>query len=169
MGVSGAQFDRDQARILSWGDDRTVRLWDASSGQALGAAMRHEVSLSGVSGAQFDRDQTRILSWGGDGTMRLWDASSGQPVGAVMRHEESMPGVWGAQFDRDQTRILSWGGDGTVRLWDVSALMAGNALDVACRRLPDRDLSGLKVRTGIDIVGDLCGPDMPGPETAAPD
>jgi hypothetical protein len=30
--VRGAIFDKAEARILSWSDDQTVRLWDAATG-----------------------------------------------------------------------------------------------------------------------------------------
>ena len=31
--VNGALFSRDESRILSWSDDRTLRLWDAATGR----------------------------------------------------------------------------------------------------------------------------------------
>ena len=117
-GLRSVAIGVDERLVLSWGSDGTIRLWDASTGQPVGAVMHHDGPDSIVFGAQFDRDQARILSWGSDRTVRLWDASSGRSVGAPMRHEGS---VSGAQFDRDQARILSWGSDGTVRLWGASS------------------------------------------------
>ena len=58
--VSGALFSRDDRRILSWSNDRTLRLWDAATGAPIGPAMKHDGS---VSGALFSRDERRILSW----------------------------------------------------------------------------------------------------------
>ena len=50
-GVRGAAFSRDESRILSWGADNTVRLWDVSTGRELVPAMRHEGGVGGVRGA----------------------------------------------------------------------------------------------------------------------
>ena len=36
--VLGAVFDKAEARILSWSNDKTVRLWDAATGAPIGAA-----------------------------------------------------------------------------------------------------------------------------------
>ena len=45
--VAGARFDQDERRILSWSDDQTLRLWDAATGAAIGAPMRHEGPVYG--------------------------------------------------------------------------------------------------------------------------
>ena len=72
--VSGAVFNQDETRILTWSDDGTARLWDASDGSSIGQPMKHD---SFVNGAVFNKDETRILTWSEDGTARLWDASDG--------------------------------------------------------------------------------------------
>jgi hypothetical protein len=116
-GVSGIVLSKDERFILSWGEDGTVRLWQAHDGAAV-AVMQHEAS-SGVQGATFNRDESRILSWGEDETVRLWQASDGQAI-TVMKHEAVGMRVGGATFNRDESRILSWDMDGTVRLGQAS-------------------------------------------------
>ena len=95
-----------RVRILSWGHDDTVRLWDASTGRELVPAMRHEGSGLGAA---------RILSWGGF-NVRLWDASTGRELVPAMGHNLA---VWRATFSPDESHILSAGAD-AVRLWDAS-------------------------------------------------
>jgi hypothetical protein len=63
-GVDGAQFNRDESRILTWGGDKTARLWDARTGQQIGPAVQHEDMVDG--------DESRILTWSTDGTARVW-------------------------------------------------------------------------------------------------
>ena len=58
--VSGAVFNQDETRILTWSDDGTARLWDASDGSSIGQPMKHD---SAVIGAVFNKDETRILTW----------------------------------------------------------------------------------------------------------
>ena len=110
-GVGGATFNRDGSRVLSWGDDGTVRLWQASDGAAL-AVMKHK---GRVGGATFNRDESRILSWGDDGTVRLWQASDGAAI-AVMKHEGE---CGGRDLQSGWEPRPQLGGDGTVRLWDI--------------------------------------------------
>ena len=59
--------------------DKTLRLWDASTGAAIGEPMRHEDI---VLGALYSPDGKRILSWSKDKTLRLWDASRARRSGA---------------------------------------------------------------------------------------
>ena len=67
--VYGAQFSRDESRILTWSWDKTARLWDARTGKQLGPALEHQ---GPVSGAQFNQDESRILTWSTDKTVRVW-------------------------------------------------------------------------------------------------
>jgi hypothetical protein len=85
-GDAGDRLTKDERRIVSWSADRTVRLWDAATGQQIGPAMKHERP---VPGALLTKDERRILSWSEDGTLRLWDAATGQQIGLTMEHEFS--------------------------------------------------------------------------------
>ena len=40
--VNGAAYSPDGKRILSWSLDKTLRLWDAATGAAIGEPLRHE-------------------------------------------------------------------------------------------------------------------------------
>jgi hypothetical protein len=115
--VNGAVYSPDGKRILSWSDDKTLRLWDAATGAAIGGPLRHG---GPVSGAVYSPDGKRILSWSDDKTLRLWDAATGAAIGNPMRHES---GVSGAVYSPDGKRILSWSSwsnDQTLRLWDAA-------------------------------------------------
>jgi hypothetical protein len=68
----GAIYSPDGKRILSWSSDKTLRLWDAATGAAIGEPLRHE---DVVKGAVYSPDGKRILSWSEDKTLRLWDVS----------------------------------------------------------------------------------------------
>ena len=137
-------------RILSWSEDRTLRLWDAATDAPIGAPMKHEGS---VYGALFAPDGRRILSWSEDRTLRLWDAATDAPIGAPMKHEGP---VYGALFAPDKRRILSWSEDKTLRLWDaatgapIGAPMKHESLVVGALFAPDgrpaASCRGLKTR-----------------------
>ena len=66
----GVAFSPDGQRIISGSWDRTLRLWDANSGQPIGAPMAgHSKPVSSVA---FSPDGRRIVSGSWDGTVRLW-------------------------------------------------------------------------------------------------
>jgi hypothetical protein len=93
--------------------DRTVHIWDATSGQ-------HLVLLSGhsdlIGSAAFSPDDSRIVTASSDQTARVWDASRGQQLLLLRGHTGQ---VWSAEFSPDGRHILTAGSDHTARLWDA--------------------------------------------------
>ncbi|MBR1255187.1 TIR domain-containing protein [Bradyrhizobium sp. AUGA SZCCT0240] len=111
--VRGALYDHN-GHILSWSDDRTLRVWDVATGAPVGPAMKHD---GPVTGAQFSHNERRILSWSKDKTVRLWDAVTGSQTGLPMSHGGV---VGGALFSHKEEHVLSWSHDRTLRLWDAT-------------------------------------------------
>src|SRR5262249_3443284 len=108
--IRGAQFSRDEARVLTWSWDGTARLWEVSKAEPL-QTFKHD---SYITGAQFSRDETRVLTWSWDKTARLWEVSKAEPLRTVERGGGEM----GGQFSREETRMLTWSGDKTARVWE---------------------------------------------------
>ena len=66
----------DGKRMLSWGDDRTVRLWDVETGKELRKLEGHTDKAAGV----FSPDGKQVLTFSPDKTLRLWDVESGKEL-----------------------------------------------------------------------------------------
>ncbi len=99
--------------IASASSDRTVRLWDASTGTPIGRPIRHE---RGVLSVEFDADGGRIVTATEDGVIRVWDVRTQRPLSQPMLHAGA---VWLASFSADGRRIVAGCAGGVARIWDA--------------------------------------------------
>jgi len=112
--VDAVAFSPDGKTVLTGGDDRTARLWDAASGQPIGQPIRHGGVVFGVA---VSPDGKTLLTGSRDKTARLWDAATGQPVGSPLPHGGEVMAV---AYSPDGRTILTGSMDGTARLWDIA-------------------------------------------------
>src|SRR5947207_1781204 len=73
-GVMSVAFSPDSARLASASLDKTVKIWDASSGECLQTLEGHSNRVLSVA---FSPDSARLASVSYD-TVKIWDASSGE-------------------------------------------------------------------------------------------
>src|SRR5213075_2559920 len=93
--------------------DRTIKLWNAESGEAIGELTGNQAWVPGL---VFSPDGALLASAGSDQTIRLWDTKSWAPVATLRGHEDEMYCV---AFSPDGRRLISGDKDGSVRLWQV--------------------------------------------------
>jgi WD40 repeat protein len=109
-----ATFDLTGRMIATGGEDQTVRLWDAGTGQALTPPLKHAAPVISVA---FSPDGRRLLSASRDGTARVWDVETGLPAHPPLTHGGPVCNAW---FTKDARQVITGSEDGAVRLWDLS-------------------------------------------------
>ena len=84
----------DREVIVSGGNDQTVRIWDAVTGQPAGPPLIGHTSwvLAVAVGRAGDREV--IVSGGYDQTVRIWDAVTGQPASPPLTGHTGAVAQW---------------------------------------------------------------------------
>lgn len=99
--------------LASGGYDKSVRVWDLSSGEEIAYFPGH---LGSVRGLAFSSDCLTLLSAGNDHVIRCWDLPSGQETHRLEGHTKP---VISLAVSSDGRRAVSGSNDRTVRVWQM--------------------------------------------------
>jgi WD40 repeat protein len=127
-----AHFSPDESTMVTCGTGEGARVWDVTTGEAIGVPLRHQGIIFS---AQFSQDGKKILTGGMDGTARLWDVATGKQLGPPLRHKERVHQV--AFWPDGRTIVtttdvagLGQSSPGTAHYWSMPAPLVGSAEQV---------------------------------------
>ena len=111
---SAMAYSPVESILASGGWDRTIRLWDTTTGEDIKTLTGHR---SGIRSLAFSPDGKIIASGSYDRTVRLWDVDTGETVHTLTEHTDRVTSV---AFSPNGDMVASGSWDQTVRLWDVA-------------------------------------------------
>ena len=117
--INAVDFDpNDSQRLVSAGDDKTLRLWNVETGKQI--VEIKDAHYNSIQAVAFSRDGNALVSGSVDNTIKVWkvgntsiDARQGL---SKMAHNDA---VFSVAFNSRGDRIVSGSADRSVRIWDA--------------------------------------------------
>jgi formylglycine-generating enzyme required for sulfatase activity/WD40 repeat protein len=110
-GIRSIAISPDGKRLVTGGEDGTIRLWDMTAAKHLAIVGIHPRPVLAVA---ISSDGRRALSGGEDEMVRLWDLDSKKEIACFTGHTGAVRAV---AFSPDGLRAASGSADYTLRLW----------------------------------------------------
>ena len=140
-------FSPDGTTLASGSADRTIRLWDASTGNTIRTLSGHRGNVYSVA---FSPDGTILASGSSDDIIRLWDASTGDPIITLRGHRDV---VYSVAFSPDGETLASGSFDNTIRLWKLPAKVSITPSQVESPAIGKQFSVNVSIASGESIGG----------------
>jgi WD40 repeat protein/serine/threonine protein kinase len=139
----------DGARLVTAGDDHTVRVWSVADGHEL---QRIDFPGGIIRRLAFFPDDRRILAGSDLGELLVIDPGHGGQVAPLARHAESIGGV---AFSRDGRWLAVGGGHGWVQVRDGVTLEPKRELSLGSESVVSLDFSPVEPRLLVGLGGSV--------------
>jgi WD40 repeat protein len=118
--VVGFAHASDRARLVTWGTDSHIRIWNLHSNSVI-ASFKSPMAV--VNGAAFSPAKNILFLWGTDASIRIVDAENGRAAGSLPAAEDPATGVSAVRISPDGKFAASAGyRERRVKLWDLASL-----------------------------------------------
>ncbi len=111
--VRSVVFSPDGKLLATASIDKTVKIWDAETGQEIRTLSGH---TDWVNAAAFSPDGKFIASASRDKTVKIWNVESGEPIKTLAGHSDWITSV---AFSPDGKLLTSASKDATIKIWNV--------------------------------------------------
>ncbi|KAG7424302.1 Vegetative incompatibility protein HET-E-1 [Fusarium oxysporum f. sp. raphani] len=111
--VDSVVFSHDSKKVASASSDKTIRIWNAETGECERVLEGHS---SYVHSVVFSHDSKKVASASLDKKVRIWNAETGECERVLEGHSDS---VWSVVFSHDSKKVASASRDKTVRIWNA--------------------------------------------------
>jgi tetratricopeptide (TPR) repeat protein len=111
-----AAISSDGKIIASGGEDKTIKLWEVSSGKLLQNFIGHSERINTVA---FSPDGQLIASGDDDNTIRVWNIGTGEELYTLMGDSNSFGQIKFVGFSPNGETLISGVGGGTIKVWNI--------------------------------------------------
>ncbi|WP_193196502.1 serine/threonine-protein kinase [Nostoc sp. MG11] len=111
--VNSVAFAPDGKTLASGSDDRTIKLWNLSTGKEIYSLRNHSGWIWNIA---FAPDGKTLASASADKTIKLWNLSTGKEIRTLEGHSN---GVAAVAFSPDGKTLASGSLDKTIKLWNL--------------------------------------------------
>jgi WD40 repeat protein len=111
--INAVAVSADGRHVISASEDKTLKVWDLSTGWELRALVGHS---SWVLGVAVTPDGQQAVSASHDNTLKVWNLESGSDLGTLVGHSDPVNDV---AVTPDGLRAISASDDNTLKVWDL--------------------------------------------------